>query len=262
MNKFAHGRRRLLGALGAFGAIPLTARLPYGTEAKAAQTPAVAGFACVLSPAMTEGPFFVDERLHRSDITSGTTKAGVVQGLPLLLHIDLRSVQASGCMPVADMHVDVWHADATGDYSDVSRGASRTAGRNDAFLRGYQVSDKLGRVTFKTIYPGWYSGRTVHIHIKARLFNAAGNATYDFTSQLFFDDASNDRVMAQPPYNTRGTRDVRNDRDGISRGGSSALAILTAPADGARGYLGTATLGLQLPPVRSAETARHGDRRA
>lgn len=261
MNKFALTRRRLLGAL---GAVPLTARGPLFTDANAAPKPSVADVGCVLSPAMTEGPFFIDERLNRSDITSGTTKAGVVQGLPLLLHIDLRSVLATGCLPVAGMQVDVWHADATGDYSGASDGADRSGKLGHAFLRGYQVSDASGRVTFRTIYPGWYYGRTVHIHVKARFFNPAGNATYDFTSQLFFDDASNDRVMALPPYNARGTRGVRNDRDGISRGGASALASLSAPADGARGYVATATLGLKLAAAGGAaiQGTRHGSKPA
>ncbi|HQR12329.1 MAG TPA: intradiol ring-cleavage dioxygenase [Casimicrobiaceae bacterium] len=243
MNSFALTRRRLLGAL---GAVSLTARGMFVGDGKAAPAPSVAGLSCVLSPAMTEGPFFIDERLNRSDLTSGTAKAGVVQGLPLLLHIDLRSVQATGCLPVAGMQVDVWHADAMGDYSGVSEGAGRSGKLGNAFLRGYQVSDASGRVTFRTIYPGWYYGRTVHIHVKARLFNAAGSATYDFASQLFFDDESNDRVMALAPYNARGARSVRNDRDGILRGGTSALVNLTAPADGARGYVATATLGLKL----------------
>jgi len=231
-------RRRLLAALGALGAGAFVTR---GTQ----MANAAAATSCVLSPAMMEGPYFVEERLNRSDLTTGTTKAGVVQGLPLTLNIDLASIQPTGCLPIAGMQVDVWHADAGGDYSDV--GAGRAGAGKDAFLRGYQVSDANGRVTFKTIYPGWYPGRTIHIHVKARRFNPAGNTTYDFTSQLFFDDAVNDKVMAMPPYGARGTRNVRNAGEYIFGNNANALVALSTPADGSRGYAGAITLGLRLP---------------
>jgi protocatechuate 3,4-dioxygenase beta subunit len=143
------------------------------------------------------------------------------------------------------MQVDVWHADATGEYSGVPwRGQSNAAAH--AFLRGYQLSGANGRVTFKTNHPGWYPGRTIHIHVKARLFNAAGNTTYVFTSQLFFDDAVNDKVMAMPPYNARGTRNVRNAGENISGNATRALVDLR-PANGSRGYVAAVTLGLRLP---------------
>jgi protocatechuate 3,4-dioxygenase beta subunit len=243
-------RRRVLAAVGALGAVPFVTRalgaVPLVTRELglnvASAAPVVTAKSCVLSPAMMEGPFFVEAGLNRSDLTSGTTKPGVVQGVPLILDIDLASVQATGCLPIAGMQVDVWHADASGEYS----GGASGAGQAQAFLRGYQVSDANGRVTFKTIYPGWYPGRTIHIHVKARLFNATGNTTYVFTSQLFFDDAVNDKVMAMPPYSARGTRNVRNAGENIYGNTTRALVDLR-PADGPRGYLGAVTLGLRLP---------------
>jgi protocatechuate 3,4-dioxygenase beta subunit len=243
-------RRHLLAALSALGAVPLVTRGLYVTSSSAAPSPIVTGKACVLSPAMTEGPFFVDERLDRSDLTAGTTRAGVVQGLPLILNIDVARVQASGCAPAASVQVDVWHADATGEYSDIAGGGVRSGAREQAYLRGYQLSDVNGRVTFRTIYPGQYSGRTIHVHVKARLFNATGNTTYEFTSQLFFDDSVNETVMATPPYNARGTRIVRNSQDGIYGNHASALVSLT-PAAGSRGYVASALLGLSAGPARS-----------
>ena len=189
--------------------------------------------ACVLSPAMTEGPFFVDEGLNRSDVTAGATHAAVTEGVPLLLEVAVVGAR-SGCAALAGVRVDIWHADANGDYSDVG------AQRGRQFLRGYQVTDASGKVAFRTIYPGWYPGRAVHIHIKAR----KNGATYhfsEFTSQLFFDDGVNEKVMAQAPYNTRGTRFVRNARDGIFRA-RSAIVVELVPE--AKGYLGKATLGL------------------
>jgi len=183
--------------------------------------------ACVLSPAMTEGPFFVDAGLDRSDVTAGATHAAVAQGVPLLLEVAVVGAR-SGCAPLAGVRVDIWHADANGDYSGVG------ATRGQQFLRGYQVTDANGKVAFRTIYPGWYPGRAIHIHIKAR-------SAREFTSQLFFDDAVNEKVMAQAPYDTRGTRVVRNARDDIFRGRS---AILVDLAPEAKGYFGKATLGL------------------
>jgi protocatechuate 3,4-dioxygenase beta subunit len=249
-------RRRVLAAVGALGAVPFVTRalgaLPFVTHelglnvASAAAPPVVTGKSCVLSPAMMEGPFFVEARLNRSDLTTGTTKPGVVQGLPLILDIDLASVQSAGCVAIAGMQVDVWHADATGEYSGGASGAGQSNAAGQAFLRGYQVSDANGRVAFKTIYPGWYPGRTIHILVKARLFNAAGNTTYVFTSQLFFDDAVNDKVMAMSPYNARGARNVRNAGENISGNTTRALVVLR-PTDGSRGYLGAVTLGLRLP---------------
>ncbi len=235
-------RRRMVATLGALGAAPLALRDWPFAMAAAAPLPAAS---CVLSPAMTDGPFFVDARLHRSDLTAGTTRAGVVKGSPLLLNIDLAAVQPAGCQPVAGAHVDVWHADAGGDYSDVANGAGPSSTQGQMFLRGYQISDANGHVTFRTIYPGWYPGRTIHIHVKVRQFNAAGNTTSEFSTQLYFDDSASDAVMALSPYNARGPRNVRNARDFIFGNSAVALVKLSAPADGTRGHVGLVALGLR-----------------
>src|SRR5215470_346142 len=114
---------------------------------------------CVLDPSLTKGPYWVDEKLDRSDITEG--KAGV----PLALEIAVYAYASGSCTPLSGAQVDIWHCDATGSYSDVS--ANNTVGQK--FLRGYQATDANGVARFTTIYPGWYSGRTVHIHVKVRL---------------------------------------------------------------------------------------------
>jgi protocatechuate 3,4-dioxygenase beta subunit len=246
MDKSPFNRRRLLAGLAALGAAPIVTRGGHFSLASAAPNPTINAASCVLTPAMMEGPFFADVRLNRSDLTTGATSAGVVQGLPLTLNIDLASVHSTGCLPLAGMQVDVWHADATGEYSGVAGGAGQSNAAAQAFLRGYQVSDANGRVMFKTIYPGWYPGRTIHIHVKARRFNAAGNTTYVFTSQLFFDDAVNDKVMGTPPYNARGARNVRNAGENVYGNNTRAMVDLR-PAEGARGYVAAVTLGLRLP---------------
>jgi protocatechuate 3,4-dioxygenase beta subunit len=178
--------------------------------------PARAEVSCSLAPEMTEGPYWVDEKLNRADVRTGTTRASVVNATPMALDILLNDSagQLCGNNPVRNVQVDIWHCDAAGEYSGVSgAGQSSTVGQD--FLRGYQVSGNDGRVSFTTIYPGWYGGRATHIHVRARVYDASGNTTYNFSTQLFFDDAFTDQVYTHAPYNQRGTRDTRNSNDWI-----------------------------------------------
>ncbi|HOU42369.1 MAG TPA: intradiol ring-cleavage dioxygenase, partial [Promineifilum sp.] len=110
------------------------------------------------------------------------------------------------------------------------------------FLRGYQLTDANGVAAFTTIYPGWYSGRTVHIHFKIR--TEEGGARYEFTSQLFFDDALTDSVFTRDPYAARPDRDTRNAADGIYRGGGDRL--LLSPAASGEGYAAVFDIGLAM----------------
>jgi protocatechuate 3,4-dioxygenase beta subunit len=188
---------------------------------------------CVVTPELTEGPYFVDEMLNRSDIRADPATGAARPGVPLTLELVLSQVAASGCGPLAGALVDVWHCDASGLYSDVA--AQRTGGQ--AFLRGYQLSDANGSARFTTIYPGWYPGRAVHIHFKVRT-TPAGSRGLEFTSQLFFDEALTDQVYTQAPYNTRGRRDTLISNDGIFRtGGTSLLVPITAAGTGYTGKL-------------------------
>jgi protocatechuate 3,4-dioxygenase beta subunit len=205
---------------------------------------AAARAACILAPSMTEGPYWVEEKLNRQDITTNTTRGSVLNGLPLTLAIQLQDDSGQQCSidPARNVQVDIWHCDAAGEYSDASgNGQSNTLGQN--FLRGYQITSNTGLVTFKTIYPGWYSGRTAHIHVRARVYNATGNTTYNFTSQLFFDDAITDQVYQRALYATRGTRNTRNSNDSIYRGTSTPpIVSLSTVSDGS--MRGEVTLGL------------------
>ncbi|MBI5949153.1 MAG: intradiol ring-cleavage dioxygenase [Chloroflexi bacterium] len=205
------------------------------TTAAAAEVPS-----CVVVPALTEGPYFVDEKLNRSDIRTdpvdGTTKAGT----PLELVLQVSAIGA-GCTPLAGALVDVWQCDALGVYSDAQDPGFNTRGKK--FLRGYQVTDSAGQAKFTTIYPGWYQGRTVHIHFKVRTQRANGQA-YDFTSQWFFDDTLSDEVFKQAPYAAKGNRTTRNSNDGIFRQSGDQLVL--KPAKGGDGYTATFPIGLQL----------------
>jgi len=191
---------------------------------------------CVVTPEQTEGPFFTDVRLNRSDIRSDPTDKSVKEGVPLALTLRVSAVGSTGCTPLAGTTVDVWHCDTAGVYSD---SGGNTAGKK--FLRGHQVTDANGAVRFTTIYPGWYPGRAVHIHFKVRILAgpALGN---EFTSQLYFDEAVNDRVLARAPYSVRGQR-TRNSDDGLYRRGGSRLMLALTEAGG--GHAGVYHVGLK-----------------
>jgi len=167
------------------------------------------------SPALTEGPYFVDEILNRSDMTVDPTDNTVQAGLPLSLNINLKQLTNCALVPLTGVYVDIWHCNAAGVYSD--QAANNTVGKK--FLRAYQATDRNGAVRFQTIYPGWYGGRAVHIHAKVRIFNGP-NSTYELTTQFFFDDAITDKIYQAAPYNTRGRRDTLNTVDGIYQGPS------------------------------------------
>ena len=231
-------RRDALRWLGGSAAWFIAGNLPAHRS-----TAAPSGPLCVFRPEQTEGPYFVDERLRRSDIRSDPTTGEVKPGVPLALTVAVSRVDRAGCEPLPAAQVDIWHCDALGIYSDVKDPGFNTIGRK--FLRGYQVTDAHGEATFLTIYPGWYSGRTVHIHIKVRA--AAGvKGTFEFTSQMYFDDNLSDRIYADQPYATKGKRTARNHDDRIFRHGGERLML--APTPTSDGYAATFLVGLQLPP--------------
>jgi protocatechuate 3,4-dioxygenase beta subunit len=191
------------------------------TAATTAVTAAAATGSCVLSPEMTEGPYYVAGEPTRRDVTEG--KAGT----PLALKL---TVVDTTCAPIKDATVEIWHADAAGDYSAFGNGAS-----SRTFLRGQQVSAADGVVSFDTIHPGWYQGRATHIHLKV---HRGGNTVH--TGQLFFDEAVNDAVYATSAYAGHSGSRTRNATDGIYRnGGSSSMLALVKSGSG---YAGSITL--------------------
>ena len=194
---------------------------------------------CIVRPEQTEGPYFVDEMLNRSDIRSDPSSGEVKEGLPLQITMRVSQI-GDVCAPLAGAQVDIWHCDALGVYSDTTDPGFNTVGQK--FLRGYQVTDAHGVAQFTTIYPGWYQGRTVHIHFKIRT-DPSSEAGEEFTSQLFFDDSLTDQVHAQEPYASKGQRTLRNDGDGIFREGGDQLLLQLIPAG--EGYATTIDIGLQ-----------------
>ncbi|MDF5733046.1 MAG: intradiol ring-cleavage dioxygenase [Rhizonema sp. PD38] len=205
---------------------------------------------CVVSPQQTEGPYFVDEKLNRSDIRSDPTDGSVKEGIPLQLTLRVSQVSSNGCTPLANATVDIWHCDALGVYSDVEDPSFNTVGQK--FLHGYQVTDADGTVEFTTNYPGWYEVRTVHMHFKVRT-DATSGQSYEFTSQLYFDDSITDKVDTQEPYASIGQRTLKNDGDGIfSNGGDQLLLALTETSDG---YAATFNIGLNMDSTSDSESS-------
>jgi protocatechuate 3,4-dioxygenase beta subunit len=154
----------------------------------------------------------------------------VVEGVALELALRVLQVSGDGCSPVEGAQVDIWQCDALGVYSDVDDPGFSTAGQQ--FLRGYQNTGSDGVARFTTIYPGWYQGRTVHIHFKVRAGSNVG-ASYEFTSQFFFNDELSDQVFANAPYAAKGERGTRNDNDSIyQEAGDQLLLAAEASADG------------------------------
>jgi protocatechuate 3,4-dioxygenase beta subunit len=220
-------RREVVALIGMSGASVLAGR--------AAAQPAAAPPACVVRPQQTEGPYFVDGRLHRSDIRADPASGELTPGAVLGLAFNVSRISSGTCAPLAGALVDVWHCDALGAYSDVQDPGGSTVGRK--FLRGYQATDAAGAARFTTVYPGWYQGRAVHIHFKIR--TAPGQ---EFTSQIYFDEAVTDRVHALEPYARRGQRRLRNDGDGLYRHGGRQLTVTPVPSG--PGYATTFAIAL------------------
>ena len=218
-------RRGSLVKLGGLVAATLGAGA-WESEASGGGPAAVASGAvrCVLTPEQTEGPFYIANEKLRRNITEGRP------GTSLTLRA--RVVDAATCKPIRRATVDIWHADAAGVYSGFGQGAG-----NRTFMRGVQRTDAKGIAVFQTVYPGWYTGRTVHIHVKVHV---GGNVVH--TGQLYFPDAVTDAVFQKAPYATRPNRTTRNTDDAIFRnGGSKSLVqVKAAGAD----YVAAITMGV------------------
>ena len=236
--------------------------------------PATRPAALVACPQLTEGPFFVDERLNRSDLVAGTSRPAVVNAVPLLLTVTVNKLTGTSAAPLPGAHFDLWHADAQGIYSDENDPMNPEVTAGQTWLRGCQVTDANGRVTFRTVVPSYYNGRTTHIHFKVRQFvtaagapttRAAATATAEFTSQLFFDDRETDLIYARPPYAGRGRRDTYNAddmvyterlADGTPAGRQLTLDLRDNPAG--PGRVAAVTLYLTDASMRGGPSRRPG----
>ena len=263
VNPQGASRRTILKAGAAAVGLSLTgfgARRILAQESTATATPTE----CVLTPDLTEGPYYLDGQLIRSDITEGKP------GVPLALQIAVQDV--TSCAPLANAAVEIWHCDAQGYYSGIvgenPGGGAAATGEDNAsttFLRGIQLTDDQGTVAFSTIYPGWYTGRTVHVHMKVHVNGTivdiasdpdavatpAGGETYEgeqtcHVGQLFFDDALSEEVFATEAYvRTSDQGHITNDEDTIfGDHGDEPGFLVDVTGSVTEGLAGTITVGV------------------
>jgi protocatechuate 3,4-dioxygenase beta subunit len=208
---------------------------PFSDKLSSQQMASSTNKTCTLTPSLieeegtpqqTEGPYFVAGTPNRSDIRSDPSDGSLQQGIPLHLVIHVYKINDKGnnsstptvsCMPFNRAQVDIWHANPQGLYS----GISQIGTEGKAYLRGYQTTDNNGTVKFDTIYPGWYQGRAIHIHVMVRAFDGGSNETFHWTSQMYLNNSINEKVHTQIPYSKHGLPPMTNEQDGIYTGPST-----------------------------------------
>lgn len=227
-------RRTILrgaGTLGAAGAIvglgPVTRLLGGTANAATAGTKAVTD--CTMINAGEIGPFFVDGQLERSDVRIDTATGKAIDGVPLELTLTFND---GGCnAALIGARVDIWSASPEGVYSDE---ASENSTGHD-YLRGYQITDSTGTVKFTTLYPGWYAGRTTHIHARIRTYSGS-TVTGDFLTQYFFDATSQAAILtayaADDPTAFQARDTDRVYQAEAAEGGANVLTVSGNVTDG------------------------------
>jgi protocatechuate 3,4-dioxygenase beta subunit len=252
-------RRHALGLLGAAGAgavvlaacggsndTAASSTTTTSTDAGRSSTTAVAtgtvtadmfdaASSCTVTPEATAGPYYIDVDKIRSDIREDRDGTQ--------LRVAARILGADGCTPVKDAVFEIWHCDADGLYSGFESASTGGGGGppggsatdTTRYLRGAQITNADGIAEITTIWPGWYRGRTVHIH--AKVFISSQDL---LTTQLYFDEELNRAVFAAAPYTAHAGRDVFNGDDSIF----SDQTILTVSKDG-DGYLGLISIGVR-----------------
>ena len=225
-------RRSALLALGGFGILVACSGKKSDTTSLGSPSPSAAATTttsssaptCVLTPEATEGPYYVAGAPTRGDVREEQP------GAPLALTIQV--LDATSCQPISNADVEIWHANATGAYSGVQ-------GNSDDWLRGHQTTDSRGQARFTTVYPGWYTGRAPHIHMKVHV---GGNTVH--TGQLFFNDATNTQVYSHGIYASRGNANQTNENDMIYQQAGGASAIVPVKQSGV-GYAGDISVGVR-----------------
>ncbi len=227
-------RREALGVLGGASAVFASAcggdspTSPTAAITTTTTNPPGSTGACVVSPNETIGPFPSLADFVRSDIRESK------QGLPLVLTIAVVNT-SSGCAPVAGALVDIWQCDAGGNYSHY--GSERTL----TYLRGLQTSDSSGKVTFTTIYPGWYQGRATHIHVEVTINGRSAKAT-----QIAFPEDVTAQVYRTGVYAASGQNPTSNARDNVFSDGVANELLTITGGDAASGFAATFQVGIAL----------------
>ncbi|TQE31611.1 protocatechuate dioxygenase [Streptomyces ipomoeae] len=246
------GRRTVLIATGAtaatlaVGAAATSEAPAAGTAGAGDAAPVAAAAVCTLTREMTEGPYYLDGQFVHADITENKP------GIPLRLTLTV--VDDDTCAPLAGALVEVWQADHLGEYSGFVGNNGHNEPDNGRFLRGGVLTNSSGVATITTIYPGWYRGRCIHIHLKVHTdvtLTPDGSFTGGqelHTGQLYFDEAVTRRVAALSPYSTNTVPRTTLAQDSIYDGGSAASGLLALTALGSSpsaGYAGSLTVGVE-----------------
>ena len=189
---------------------------------------------CTLMPEQEVGPFYIADELMRSNIREGKA------GFPLELRIAIQDTRT--CTPLANAAVDLWHCDALGLYSGFTamsemggpggRGRGRGPTDDQTFCRGIQLTDKDGVATFTTVFPGFYQGRTNHIHFKVRIGGRTTGRSYEaghtsHIGQVFFPEDVSAKLMTLEPYRSHAIHRTTQDEDGIYQDEHGAASVAT-----------------------------------
>lgn len=256
------------------------AAIACATRSSAALADANSG-GCQLTAEQTVGPYYLDLEHVRQDLTEGKP------GLPLKLRLTV--VDATRCLPIQDAALDIWHCDAMGVYSGFTSnspdgppgmppggfrgrppgpppgprpdgddprtfrppGFGHREHDNTTFFRGVQLTDHAGVVEFSTIYPGWYMGRDIHIHMRAHIGGEVTNSKYSggrisYTGQLFFPEDISDAVARYGPYKNHHTERTRQDEDDVFTSQHGSGSVITLAQINKRemeaGFIATAVL--------------------
>ncbi|MFD9392322.1 intradiol ring-cleavage dioxygenase [Streptomyces sp. NPDC060000] len=242
-------RRTVLVASGATAAALAVgaAATPEAPTADTADTvPVAAAAVCTLTKEMTEGPYYLDGQYVRADVTEGKV------GVPLKLTLTV--VDDDTCVPLSNALVEIWHTDALGEYSGFVGNNGHNEPDDGTFLRGGVLTNSSGVANITTIYPGWYRGRCIHIHVKVHVnVTLTSNGSFTggqelHTGQLFFNETITTAVAKVSPYSTNTVTRTTLAQDSIYDDGGAASGLLTLTALGSStssGYAGTLTLGVE-----------------
>lgn len=229
-------RRRALATLAGLGGTTLWIACTNGSGDATVDAPASSGTdasssgTCSAIPDETAGPYPDTTNMVGTPATYRSDVRDDRQGVPLALTL---TVVDAACAPVAGVHVEIWHCDADGTYSEYGAGVGAT------FLRGVQTTDAAGQVMFTTIYPGWYQGRATHIHIEVYR-----GTTSVKTTQLAFPEATNQAVYGGgSPYYTKGQNPTTNATDMVFSDGVT-LELATIAGTVGAGYTASLQVGI------------------
>ncbi|MFT4114808.1 Ig-like domain repeat protein [Silvibacterium sp.] len=191
-----------------------------------------------------EGPYFVDDSAsgyNRSNILTNLDGTSSQSGVGLTLTLYVFDTENS-CAAMENVQVDIWHCNASGIYSAESSESTT----DESWLRGYQITDSTGKVSFTTIIPGWYSGRTTHIHFRLRSTYDDSSSGATNTMQVFFDEDLIDTLATSvSPYDAEGTNSTTNATDRVYSEQEDGTTLLTLSGSDSAGY--TASFNIYLP---------------